>query len=118
MAFIASRLKAGADAAAALITHVQWSANGSTETASLARTSVTMKAATTADPSVVANDGAIESAGASAGVTVTHFAFAADGTVQTTWIPLESSRTLAIGDKISAADGALKENIAGATAAP
>jgi hypothetical protein len=118
MAFITSRLKAGADAAAALITHVQWSENGSSESANLARTAVTVKAATTANPSVVANDGAIESAAASGAATITHFAFAADATIQTTWNPLAASRTLGIGDKIAAEDGVLKENFSQATSAP
>jgi hypothetical protein len=118
MGWINARLKAGHDEAAALVTHVQWSENGSSESASLARTAVTLKAATTAHPSVVANNGAIESAAASAGCTITHFAFAADGTVQTEWVALGTSRTLLAGDKVSAADGSLAISLYRATVAP
>ena len=118
MAWTTARLKAAQDAAGTGVTHVQWSENGSSESSNLARTSVTLKAATTANPSVIANDGALESAAASGGATITHFAFAADATLYTTWIPLATSRTLGVGDKITAEDGALKENLHQATSAP
>jgi hypothetical protein len=118
MSFTDARKKAGMDAAATGITHVQWSANGSSETASLARTACTVKAATTANPSVVASSGALESAACSDDVTVTHFAFAADGTLMTSWNALDSSAVLTSGGKISVADGALKENWYNASAAP
>ena len=118
MSFTNARKKAGMDTAATGLSHVQWSANGSSETGSLARTAVTFKAATEANPSVIATSGAIESAACSADVTVTHFAFADDGTLFTSWNELDSSAALTSGGKISVADGALKENWYNATAAP
>jgi hypothetical protein len=118
MAWINARLAAANDAAGTNVTHVQWSANGSSETGSLARTAVTLGAATSAHPSVIANSGAIESAAASADVTITHFAFAADGTVQTEWTALAASRALTTGDKLSAAAGALKVSLYRSATAP
>jgi hypothetical protein len=118
MSFNTARMKAGMDTAAATITHVAWSADGSTETGSLARTAVTVKAATTANPSVIANDGALESAEASADVTITHFAFH-DGTgIVTTWNELDAPAVLLTGGKVIAADGALTENWHQTTSAP
>jgi hypothetical protein len=120
MGWINERLKAGHDEAAALVTHVQWSENGSSESANLARTAVTLKAATTAHPSVVANDGEVESANSTSAtdITITHFAYAADGTVQTEWIPLGTARTLKLGDNVKAADGSLAVNLYRAATAP
>lgn len=118
MAWITARLAAANDTAGTNVTHVQWSENGSSESANLARTAATLKSATNANPSVISNNGALETAAASGAATITHFAFAADATLQTTWIALDSERTLAEGDKLTAADGALKENLYQWTAAP
>lgn len=93
--------------------HVAYSANGSSETGSLARTAIGATgwaAATAASPSLKTNANSLTSAAASAGVTVTHFAvFSASsgGTQKTDWTALDSSRTLAIGDTINWAAGAL-----------
>ena len=92
--------------------HIAYSANGTSETASLARTAIGAtgwSAATNADPSVKANANVLTSATASAGVTVTHFAIysaSTAGTQRTDWQALTSSRTLAIGDSLQWAVGA------------
>lgn len=92
--------------------YIAYSANGSSETGSLARTAIGATgwaAATNADPSVKANANALTSAAASGGVTVTHFAIytaSSGGTQRTDWTALSSSRTLASGDTISWAIGA------------
>lgn len=93
--------------------YVAYSANGTTETGSLARTAVGATgwaAATAADPSVKANGTALTSATASGAVTVTHFAVytaSSGGTQRTDWQALSSSRTLAIGDTVTWAISAL-----------
>jgi hypothetical protein len=123
MSWTTARLKAANDTAGTNVSHVVWSENGTDASANVAPTAVTLKAATTADPSVVSNDGALESAGSSSdSVTITHFAFAQfddpDYVLQTTWNALDDSKTLDTGDKLSVADGALKENLYQATSAP
>ena len=118
MSFNTTRMAAGMNAAAATITHVAWSENGTTESTNLARTAVTMKTATTANPSVVSNNGALESAAATGDCTISHFAFH-DGTgTVTTWVALSSPAALLTGGKITAADGALAENWHQTTSAP
>ncbi len=93
--------------------YVWYSANGTTETASLARTAIGATgwaAATNADPSVKANANVLTSAAASGAVTVTHFAVGpgpTGGTQRTDWQALTTSRTLAIGDALSHAVGAI-----------
>lgn len=89
--------------------YIAWSANGTSETASLARTAIGATgwaAATAADPSVKANAVALTSAGASGAVTVTHFAIynaSTAGTQRTDWTALAASKTLAIGDQLTMA---------------
>jgi hypothetical protein len=91
--------------------YLAYSANGTSETANLARTAVGATgwaAATAADPSVKANANVLTSAGASGVVTVTHFAVysaSTGGTQRTDWQALANSRTLAIGDKLEWAVG-------------
>lgn len=91
---------------------IAYSANGTSETASLARTAVGAtgwSAATAADPSVKANANQLTSAAASGAVTVTHFAIysaATGGTQRTEWQMLSNSRTLAVGDQLQWAVGA------------
>lgn len=90
--------------------YVAYSTNGASEFAGLARTAITWAAATAADPSVKANSGTMTSAAATAGGTVTHFAvFSAStgGTQRTDWTALATSRTVATGDQITWAAGAL-----------
>lgn len=93
--------------------YIAWSANGTSETGSLARLAVGATgwaAATAADPSVKANSGTLTSAAASGTVTVTHFAVysaSSGGTQRTDWTALASSRALTAGDKLEVAAGAL-----------
>ena len=94
--------------------YVAYSANGTSETASLARTSVGATgwaAATVADPSVKANGAVLTTAAASGAVTITHFAvFSASsgGTQRTDWTALGASKVLGIGDTATWAISALK----------
>ena len=94
--------------------YVAYSANGTSESGALARTAVGATgwaSATNADPSVKANAGALTSAAASSGATITHFAIysaSTGGTQRTDWTALASSRTVAAGDTLTWAIGALQ----------
>lgn len=94
--------------------YVAYSANGSSETSSLARTAVGATgwaAATSADPSVKANANVLTTAAASAGVTVTHFAIfsaSSGGTQRTDWTALSASKTFASSETGTWAIGALQ----------
>lgn len=93
--------------------HIAYSVNGSSEFAGLARTPIGAtgwSAATAATPSVKANANALTSAAASSGGTVSHFAiFSAvtAGTQRTDWTALPASKTVAIGDQLTWAVGAV-----------
>ena len=93
--------------------YLMWSENGSSESANLARLQVGATgwaAATSADPSVKSNNAQLTSAGASGPCTITHVAVINDptaGTQQTDWQALDTSRTLAIGEKLQIAIGDL-----------
>ena len=92
--------------------HVAYSANGTSESSAVARTAVGATgwaAATAADPSVKANANALTSAAATGAAT--HFAIysaSTAGTQRTDWTALASSRTVAAGDTLSWAPGALQ----------
>lgn len=92
--------------------YIAYSANGTSETASLARTAVgAWSSASAAQPSVKQNSGALTSAGASGSVTVTHYAIfsaSSGGTQKTDWTALASSKSLGTGDTVSWAVGALQ----------
>lgn len=94
--------------------YIAYSTNGTTEFAGLARTAVGATgwaAATAADPSVKANAGVLTSAAATAGGTVSHYAiFSAStaGTQRTDWTLLTTARTVATGDQLQWAAGALQ----------
>lgn len=94
--------------------YVAYSANGTSESGALARTAVGATgwaSATNADPSVKANANALTSAAASSGATITHFAIysaSTGGTQRTDWTALASSRTVASGDTLTWAIGALQ----------
>ena len=118
MSFTTANMATGMDAAAAAVTHIAWSENGSTESGNVAPTAVTLKAATNANPSVVANNGSLESAPASSGCTITHWAFKSATALQTTWNELPDAAVLLAGGKITVADGALKEAWYQTTSAP
>jgi hypothetical protein len=92
--------------------YIAYSANGTSETANLARTAIGATgwaAATAATPSVKANANVLTSAAASGAVTVTHaciYSASTGGTQRTDWQALGTSRTLAIGDKLEFAASA------------
>lgn len=94
--------------------YVGYSANGTSEFASLARTVVGATgwaSATAATPSVKANASALTSAAASGSGTVTHFAvFSAStgGTQRTDWTALTAPKAVASGDQLTWAVGALQ----------
>lgn len=99
------------------VSYIAWSANGTSETSSLARTAVGATgwaAATTATPAVKANANQLTSANATAAVTVSHFALvpaSTGGTLETAWIALPTAQTLAVGDNLKIAAGDLKITI-------
>lgn len=92
--------------------YIAYSANGTSETANLARTAIGATgwaSATAATPSVKANANVLTSAAASGAVTVTHaciYSASTGGTQRTDWQALGTSRTLAIGDKLEFAASA------------
>jgi hypothetical protein len=92
--------------------YIWYSANGTTETASLARTAIGATgwaAATAATPSVKANANALTSAAATGAVTITHVATGpgpTGGVQDTDWQAVGTAKTLAIGDNVSIAVGA------------
>lgn len=91
--------------------HVRWSENGSSASANLAGTAIAAwDASTNADPAVRQNTGAVDTAAASAGCTITHYSVwdSTETTQKTDWTALDSSRTLVLGDKLSLAAGAIK----------
>lgn len=93
--------------------YIAWSANGTTETGSMARTAVGATgwaAATAADPSVKATANALTTAAASAGVTISHFAIytaVTAGTQRTDWQALTTARTLVTSDTAPIAAGGI-----------
>jgi len=124
MSLTTARMAAALDTGLTAATHISWSANGSSATAHVAATSMTgspkLKAATDANPSVKSNNGALESAAAAEGVTITHWAFASDDahTLVTTWNALADDAVLLAGGKLTIADGALSERLHQTTTAP
>ena len=93
--------------------HIAWSSNGTSESSALARTAIGATGwatATSADPSVKANNSALTSAAASGSATITHFAIfsaASGGTQKTDWQALASSRAVVSGDTLQVAIGAI-----------
>lgn len=93
--------------------YVAYSTNGTSEAAGLARTAVGATgwaAATAADPSVKANNTAMLTAAATGAGTYTSYAIysaSTAGTQRTDWTSLATSRTLAVGDQLNWAIGAL-----------
>lgn len=93
--------------------YVAWSVNGTSEFAGLTRTAIGATgwaSATAAQPSVKANASALTSAAATSGGTVSHFAiFSAStgGTQRIDWTALTASKTVATGDQLTAAIGAI-----------
>lgn len=91
--------------------HIAYSINGTSETSIMARTAVgAWASATAATPSVKANSGALTSPAASAGGTISHWAVysaVTAGTQKIDWTALTTSRTVATGDQLTHAIGAL-----------
>ena len=92
--------------------YIQYSENGSTESANLTGTAIGATgwaAATAADPSVKANNSVLTSADATGTGTITHFRIAtaaSGGTGRTDWTALDTSRALTSGDSVEWAIGA------------
>ena len=89
---------------------IKWSENGTSESASLAATAIAAwTASTNADPAHRVNTAAVDTAAASGACTITHYSvYDSGGTTQKTdWTTLATPRTLAIGDKITIAAGAI-----------
>ena len=97
--------------------HIAYSVNGTSEFAGLARTPIGATGwapATAATPSVKANANALTSAQASQAGLVTHyclFTALSAGAQKTDWTPLDSSRTLGIGDTIQWAIGTCRQTL-------
>ena len=93
--------------------YIAYSVNGTSETANLARTAIGATgwaAATAADPSVKSNASALTSAAASGAAVVSHYCIysaSTAGTQRTDWQACNTAKTLAIGDTVSWAIGAL-----------
>jgi hypothetical protein len=99
------------DAAILTTDYIAYSANGSSETANMARTAVAAwNAASDADPAIRDNTNALESAGASGNVSVSHWAIYSaetNGTQKTDWTAFTGgTRALVTGDKVTWAAGA------------
>lgn len=109
--FTQARQQAILDAELAAGDYIAYSTNGTSEAAIMARTAVgAWAAATAATPSVKANSGALTSPAASGGGTITHFSiFSAStaGTQRIDWTALTTSRTVATGDQLTHAIGAI-----------
>lgn len=113
--FTQARQQAILDAELVSGDYIAWSANGTSEAGIMARTAVgSWSSATAATPSVKGNAGALTSAAASGGGTITHFAIysaSTGGTQKIDWTALTTSRTVAIGDQLSIAAGALSVSL-------
>ena len=122
MSWITARLAAAGDTAAANVTKVVWykgTAGNEVVATEVAATAVTLASATNANPSVVANAGALESEGASGAVDITAWAFAdAADAAQTTINRFPTEVPLVEGGKVTVEAGALKVNMHQATSAP
>lgn len=95
--------------------HIAYSANGTSESAAVARTAIGATgwaAATNATPSVKANANALQSAAATATSTISHFAIVSAstaGTQRTDWEPITGGPLPVVaGTKIDWAAGDLK----------
>lgn len=121
MALTMAALRAALDAALAAVTHVEWSEDGSTVSAKVAATAVTLEAAadltTYARKAVDVASPPLLSDPASAGGTITHYRLttaASGGTAKSEWEALDSPIVLVTGQQISVADAALGEKLTAA----
>jgi len=111
-------LRTALDAALSAVTHVEWSENGTSVSAKLAATAVSLESAV--DMTTYARKGIDVAsppqltAGASAGGTITHWRFttaSTGGTAKTSWNALTTPAVLVSGGQISLADAALYEKL-------
>lgn len=118
MALTPAACRTGLDSALTGVTHVEWSENGSTVSAKVAATAVTLESAV--DQTTYQRKGIdvasppLLSAAASSGGTITHWRFttaSTGGTAKTSWNPLTTPATLVTGGQISLADAALYEKL-------
>lgn len=116
MALTPAAARAALDAALTGVTHAEWSENGTTVSAKVAATAVTLEAAadltTYQRKAIDVASPPLLSAAASAAGTITHYRLttaSSGGTAKTAFVPLTSAITLAIGEKISLADAAIGE---------
>lgn len=121
MALTNAAMQAGLDAALAGVTHVEWSENGSTVSANVTATAVTMESAIITGgycrKGIDVSSPPLLSAAANNACTITHFRFttaASGGTAKTIWNALTSPATLAQGGQLSLVDAALYEKITAA----
>lgn len=118
MALTMARARAALDYALASATYVEWSENGSTVTAKVTATAVTLESAvdmtTYARKGIdVASPPQLSAAASSAG-TITHSRFttaSSGGTALTSWNALTSSVVLASGEQIRVNDAGIGEKI-------
>lgn len=118
MALTMARARVALDTALSGATHIEWSENGSTVSAKVAATAVTLEAAV--DMTTYARKGIdvasppLLSAAASSAGTITHFRFttaSSGGTAQTSWNALSSPVTLALGEQIRINDAGIGEKL-------
>jgi len=118
MALTMARTQAALDHALSGATHVEWSENGSTVSAKVAATAVTLESAV--DMTTYARKGIDVasppqlSAGASSAGTITHWRLsnaASGGTPQTGWNALTSPIVLALGEPIRINDAGIGEKL-------
>lgn len=109
--FTQARQQAILDAELAAGDYIAYSTNGTSEAGIMARTAVgSWSSATAATPSVKGNAGALTSAAASGAGTITHFAIysaSTGGTQKIDWTAFATSRTVASGDQLTHAAGAI-----------
>lgn len=116
MSLTMARARVALDAALVDADYVEWSENGSTVSAKVAATAVTLEAAT--DQTTFARKGIdvasppqLSAAASSAG-TITHWRFttaASGGTPQTGWVELTSPIVLTLGEQIRLNDAGIGE---------
>ena len=118
MALTMAAAQAALDAALTAVTHLEWSENGSSVSANVAATAVTLESA--ADLTTYARKGVDVasppqySAAASSGCTITHVRMttaASGGTAKTGWVALTSPVVLASAGQISMNDAAIYEKL-------
>lgn len=118
MSLLPANARAALDAGLASTNQIEWSANGSSVSGSLAATTVSLEAATDLTTyqrkGITVASPPLLTAGASASVTITHWRFSQSGTGKTAWNALSSPAVLVAGGQISLANAALYEKITAA----